>query len=134
MKGFCLCGAVTITAPDNTHLSACHCGMCRRWSGGPALAFHGGPDIEIDGEDKISRFPSSEWAERAFCSCCGTHLYYKLLATGDHYLYPGFFGDDQTFTLTGQIYIDMKPPFYEFANETENLTEAQVLARFAPPA
>lgn len=134
MKGSCLCGAVSITVPEQTEVSACHCGICRRWGGGPAMAFHGGTDVRIDGEKNITRFRSSEWGERCFCSGCGTHLFFRLLATGDHFVYPGFFGDDDGFELTTQIYIDCKPDYYAFANATEDLTEAEFLAKFAPPA
>jgi hypothetical protein len=31
-----------------------------------------------------------------------------------------------------QIFIDRKPSYYEFANRTLNLTEAEVFAKFMP--
>ncbi|MDY6983113.1 MAG: GFA family protein, partial [Pseudomonadota bacterium] len=77
MKGSCLCGAVTITAPDLSEIAACHCGMCRRWGGGPFMTLHAGQDVKVEGDVKTYR--SSDWAERAFCGTCGTHLYYHLL-------------------------------------------------------
>jgi len=132
MKGSCLCGAVSITAPDHDQVSACHCGMCRRWGGGPALAVHCGPDIEIEGAGNISTYQSSDWAERGFCSRCGTHLFYRLVGTGDYMLLAGFFGDDVAFSFGEQIFIDRKPDFYTFANETANLTEAEVFAKYVP--
>ena len=46
----------------------------------------------------------------------------------------GLFTDlEGRFELTHQIFIDHKPAFYEFANPTRNLTEAEVIAQFAPP-
>ena len=32
--GHCLCGAVAVTAELPEEMSACHCEMCTRWSGG----------------------------------------------------------------------------------------------------
>ena len=38
-SGHCLCGAVKISASQaSKSIGACHCGMCRRWTGGPWLA------------------------------------------------------------------------------------------------
>jgi len=79
MEGKCLCGAITVRTPDNTTVDACHCGMCRRWGGSPAMGIDCGSDVEIEGLDHLKTYRSSEWAERAFCSTCGTHIYYKLL-------------------------------------------------------
>jgi hypothetical protein len=127
MKGTCLCGAVSIVAPDNTHMSACHCGMCRRWGGGPVLAVHSESGVEISGAESITAFRSSDWAERAFCSRCGTHLYYRLIPGDEYALSVGLFQDGIEFELREQIFVDRKPDSYEFANDTENLTEAEVM-------
>jgi len=133
MHGKCLCGAVNITTPDTTDMNACHCGMCRRWGSGPYLSVHVGSNVTISGVDWIRTFKSSDWAERAFCSQCGTHLYYRLLPTNDHELSMGLFQDGPEFVFREQIFIDRKPRTYDFANETEMLTEAEVFAKFAPP-
>jgi hypothetical protein len=89
MNGHCLCGAVSFTSPDTKEIGACHCGFCRRWGGGPMLAVHCGPDVAFTGEDQIAVYASSDWAQRAFCKRCGTHLYYKLLATGEYFVPAG---------------------------------------------
>ncbi|MFT7775795.1 GFA family protein [Roseateles sp.] len=132
MNGHCLCGAVSFTSPGAREIGACHCGFCRRWGGGPMLAVHCGPGVEFKGTESITVFASSEWAERAFCSRCGTHLYYRLLATGEYFVPAGTF-DQGDFELTSQVYVDGKPPYYSFANETPMLTEAQVLALYSAP-
>jgi hypothetical protein len=132
MDGQCLCGAITVHAPDTKHVDACHCGMCRRWGGGPALGINGGTNVEITAQDKLKVYQSSDWAERAFCGECGTHIFYRLLATNQYFLPAGLFQDEVEFEFTEQIYIDMKPNYYEFANQTLKLTEAEVLAKFAP--
>jgi hypothetical protein len=133
MNGHCLCGAVSFTSPDAKEIGACHCGFCRRWSGGPLLAVHCGPDVTFEGADQITVYASSEWAERAFCKQCGTHLYYKLLANGDYFVPAGAF-DSSDFKFTSQIYIDKKPAYYAFANQTPMLTEQQVIEQYSAPS
>lgn len=129
MKGHCLCGAVGFSCPDACEIGACHCGYCRRWSGGPLLAVHCGPEVTFTDSDHITVYASSEWAERAFCSRCGSHLYYKLLATGEYFIPAGAFESDD-FEITSQIYIDNKPGYYALANQTPMLTEQQVLEQY----
>jgi hypothetical protein len=131
MEGQCLCGAIAVKTPDKTSIDACHCGMCRRWGGGPALGIPCGTDVQIDGSDRLKVYQSSDWAERAFCSECGTHIFYKLVPTGEYFLPAGLFQDDVKFEFTEQIFIDCKPHYYDFANKTVNLTEAEILAKFA---
>jgi hypothetical protein len=132
MQGRCLCRAVTFSCPDTRDIGVCHCGFCRRWGGGPLLAVHCGPDVTFNGAEHIGVYGSSDWAERAFCKHCGTHLYYKLLATGEYFVPAGAFESDD-FELTSQIYIDNKPDYYAFANQTPTLTEQQVIEQYGPP-
>lgn len=96
------------------------------------LAVHCGPDVKFNGFENVTAFASSEWAERAFCKKCGTHLYYKLLATGEYFVPAGTF-DSGDFQITSQIYIDKKPDYYSLANQTPTLTEQQVLEKYGPP-
>jgi len=108
--------------------------MCRRWGGGPALGVSCGSDVQIDGVDKLKLYKSSEWAERAFCDDCGTHMFYRLLATNEYFVPAGLFQNELEFEFKEQIFIDMKPSYYEFANQTLNMTEAEVFAKFASSA
>lgn len=87
--------------------------------------------VHFDGTDKISVFSSSDWAERGFCSNCGSHLFYRLKEDG-HYAVPvGLLDDSERWVFDEQIFVDEKPSFYTFANETRNLTGPEVLARYA---
>lgn len=130
-KGRCLCGSVTCTAAEaDTHVGACHCDMCRRWGGGPLLAVECGAEVRFDGGEHITVFDSSEWAERGFCSRCGTHLFYRLKTSGEYMIPAGLLDDQSALSLTSQIFIDRKPGYYRFANETEELTEAQVFEMY----
>ncbi len=131
--GSCLCGAVSIQANNmDTHVGACHCGMCRKWGGGPLMAVDCGTDVRFDGEEYISVYDSSDWAERGFCKKCGSHLFYRLKQTQQHIIPAGLFDGSPHFVFDHQVFIDKKPSFYDFANETHDMTEAEVFAKYAP--
>ncbi len=132
-KGRCLCGAVEIEAKTvNPRMHACHCGMCRKWgSGGPFLALSCGADIAFEGEENISVYESSAWAERGFCGKCGTHLFYRIKETMNYEVPVGVFDDISGITFEQQICIDRKPDYYDFADRTTKLTEAETFAMFA---
>ena len=131
MKGSCLCGAIEISAPAIDSVSVCHCSMCRRWGGGPLFTVHYGPEVSLGIQGQPAVYRSSEWAERAFCPACGTHLYYRLISTNEYALPAGIFPDAARLALTSQIFIDEKPAYYELANQTETLTGAEVFARYS---
>ncbi len=126
--GRCLCGAVTFTAHEvDTDIHSCHCGMCRRWGGGPAFAASVG-SVRFDGEEHIGRYQSSDWAERGFCRECGTNLFYRLKEADHYVMWMGTFDDAAPFRLAGEIYIDDKPPGYDLAGDHPRLTGSEFLA------
>ena len=132
--GRCLCGAVTFVARDvESKVSACHCGMCRRWTGGPLFVV-GNAGVTWTGEEHIKTFTSSQWAERGFCSQCGTALFYRLTAPGPHQgavqLAFGALDEQSGFELEKEWFIDRKPDLYALAGERTQLTEAQVFEMF----
>ncbi len=132
-QGQCLCGAVQINALQSSNMvGACHCGMCRRWGGGPALELDCGTNVMLTGEDHIAIYDSSEWAEHGFCKTCGTNLFYRLKENGQYMIASAIFDNQDGLTFTTQVYIDDKPSYYSFAEQTENLTGAQVEALYAP--
>ncbi|MCC5615290.1 GFA family protein [Nostoc sp. CHAB 5836] len=132
-KGSCLCGVVNLsTTPMNNQVGACHCSMCRTWGGGPLLVVECESDVSFSGEENIGVYQSSEWAERGFCNKCGSHLFYKLKQSNQYFIPAGLFDNCEDFVFDHQIFIDEKPKYYCFANETKNLTGAEVFAQFAP--
>ena len=132
--GKCLCGKVGVEASAASyHVGACHCTMCRQWGGGPWLAVDCGTDVSFSGEDNISVYNSSMWAERGFCKHCGSHIFYRLKESNQHILSAGLFGNPEGWTFSHQIFIDEKADYYDFANDTRNLTGAEVFAKYAPP-
>lgn len=122
MTGKCLCAAVKFTVHEaETGFHSCHCATCRRWSGGPAMAAAvSEPDFE--GIENIARYASSDWAERGFCKLCGSHLFYYLKPRNQYMMWTGAFDDPTAFRMSGEIFIEEKPPGYAFAGEHPRMT------------
>lgn len=131
-KGRCLCGSISIKAAAmNLQVGTCHCSMCRKWGGGPFIGVDCGTEVTFEGEENISVYDSSEWAERGFCRKCGSHLFYRLKQSGQLVMPAGLFDEEDKFVFDHQIFIDKKPAFYSFANVTNNMTEAEVFAKYS---
>jgi hypothetical protein len=130
--GHCLCGAVKLEVElAEAAFDACHCGMCRRWhGGGPGLGINLKGQPKVAGAEHVTVYTSSEWAERAFCKTCGTHLYYRMKDGSFVNLCLGVLDSMDGLAFTTQIFVDCKPEAYAFANSTKMMTEAQVLAMF----
>jgi len=132
--GKCLCGTVQINVDSaKPETAACHCNMCRRWGGGPYLAVECGTDVSFDNEQAITRYDSSDWGQRGFCAKCGTHLFYFLKPAGQYFVPAGLLDIEPQLHLSHQIFFDEKPDYYDFANQTVNMTGEEVFAGFAPP-
>ncbi|PSM49297.1 aldehyde-activating protein [Chroococcidiopsis sp. CCALA 051] len=133
--GSCLCRAVSLsTTSMNDRVGACHCNMCRKWGGGALLVVDCGSDVSFLGEENIGIYQSSEWAERGFCKQCGSHLFYRLKQNQQYYIPAGILDNDEGFVFEHQVFIDEKPAYYSFANETKNMTGAELFAQFTSPS
>ena len=131
-QGRCLCGASTLNASRiSRQVGACHCSSCRQWGGGPLLAVDCGSDVTLAGDD-IRVYNSSDWAERGFCGQCGSHLFYRLKHNQQYIVPVGLFGEMDDLVLDHQVFIDEKPGYYCFANETKDMTGAEIFEQFAP--
>ncbi|WP_245806109.1 GFA family protein [Erythrobacter donghaensis] len=128
VTGHCLCGAVTITVTAmRCEVDICHCGMCQRW-GGVFYAGVKGEAAEVTGEDAVTVYRSSQWAERAFCGTCGSNLWYRFLPTGNRSFLAGLFDLPKGFGIEQQIFVDEKPDWYDIARESPMLTGPEVIA------
>jgi hypothetical protein len=86
----------------------------------------------LEGDDSITVFDSSAWAERGFCSRCGTHLFYRIKQSQQYHMPAGLFEDHDHFVFEHQVFIDEKPAYYSFSNETKDMTGAEIFAMYAP--
>ena len=101
--------------------------MCRRWGGGAYLAVQCAREFSFTGEEHIGRYRSSNWAERGFCTRCGTNLFYHFTPTGSHSFTAGLFDDPGAGQMGEQIFIDEKPAYYTFADDTPAKTGAEMI-------
>ena len=132
-SGHCLCGAVQVELRDPPHaLGACHCGMCRRWTGSAFVTLAVPEEaVTVTGAEAVRSFASSGWAARFFCGTCGSGLWYRLSQPGaprHYYMAAGLLDDLSDMRLAHEIYIDRKPGAFAFAGPTHQMTEAEFLA------
>ena len=82
MKGSCHCGAVRFEVTGEVRrASVCHCGQCRRMSGGEWASGNAATgDLRIEGE--VRWFEASEKARRGFCPTCGAFLFWEAQGSG----------------------------------------------------
>lgn len=128
LTGHCLCGAVTVRVAGarDPRAGACHCRMCQRWSGGLFLCFSADASgVSADGP--IARFASSDFAERAFCSVCGSHLWMRDTApdatTLD--LMPGLFDEARDWPLRSEVYSDRALASVQLQGAHRRATQAE---------
>ncbi len=130
LRGGCLCGAVTFKArARQLAAGACHCSKCRKWSAGPFIGIGcDGSDVAIEGVDALGVYPSSPWGERCFCKVCGSTLFWRTRDGSHCEVSAGALDDVDGVVFRREIFVDEKPAFYDFANDTEKLTGAEFVA------
>lgn len=130
IHGQCLCGAVDVRVDRfGDRMSACHCDMCRRWTGSAFMAVHArGDNVTLTGP--VKTLGTSEWAERGWCDACGSTLFYRLKQDGSYGLSAGLFEDAAGRSLTEEYYTDQKPAGWAFAGDHKRMNEAETLAFF----
>ncbi|MDP5102587.1 MAG: GFA family protein [Erythrobacter sp.] len=128
ITGQCLCGAVTIAVTAmRAEVDICHCAMCARW-GGAFYAGVKGEGAAVTGEEAVTIYRSSPWAERAFCGTCGSNLWYRFLPTGGRSFLAGLFDLPKGFGIEQQIFVDEKPDWYDIAQASPMKTGPEVIA------
>ncbi|WP_255564240.1 GFA family protein [Mameliella sp. CS4] len=137
-KGGCMCGAVRFTAQEvPAEAGACHCEMCRRWTGS-ALIGVTVPLKNVTWEDEthLGRIQSSPWAERGFCTRCGSGMFFRVTMESEYSddieLPIGVFDEADGFEITNEIYIDVKPDSFAYEGQAGRklMTRAECHAKF----
>lgn len=132
-SGKCLCGKVSYELDEApTEIGACHCSMCRKWSGGINVSVEAKPEaIQIHGEENVTYYKSSEFAERGFCTTCGSSMFMRITVpgpiNGTRFVGAGTLNNTEGLKLVSEIYVDNKPDAYNFAEPTQKMTEAEFL-------
>ena len=129
-KGQCLCGAVQFEAVvPAKEMAVCHCSMCRKWSGGSFLVVEA-ESLAFTQDADLGVYSSSEWGERCFCTKCGSSLVWRAKGGGHFAVSAQSLEGMADAPLKTQIFIDEKPEGYDFAQQTHNMTGAEVFAQF----
>jgi hypothetical protein len=76
LTGGCQCGRIRYEAAlDSDEAYLCHCGMCRKATGGVSIAFVNLPKAAVTWTTQApEQYRSSPIAYRGFCVTCGTPL------------------------------------------------------------
>jgi hypothetical protein len=132
LAGRCLCGAIQFSVrPKHMAMDVCHCGQCRRWSGGAWMTVDCDPEtFTIKDADRVSVYLSSDHGERGFCMTCGTTLFWRMRDNSLLTVSAQAFEHPERFAFASEIFIDRKPGNYAFANDTKKMTETEVFAQF----
>lgn len=133
-EGRCLCGAVTVRAELGRGISACHCEMCRRWSGGIQMGIEA-PAARAEISGPVATYASSSFAERAWCGLCGSALWLRNThgEGSDAYEFvPGLFENAGGARLVREVFADRCPDGYALAGDHERQKAEDYAERTAP--
>ena len=116
MKGSCNCGAVTFEVQGTPKApSFCHCGQCRKQSGGVwSSAYVKDDALIIHGEPKW--YASSAKAKRGFCPSCGAFLFWKMADDDTTSFSLGSIDGPTGLTLEKHIFVADKGDYYDIAD------------------
>lgn len=122
----CLCKAVQFSVDlENLNTAFCHCDDCKKQTSGAnnVIVFEG--EIIFKGQENIKTYDSSAWAERAFCSQCGSNLYSKSKFGSSYSISVGLFQNHYEFTPNMQYFYDKKFGYMDFVKPTEQMSRQQ---------
>ncbi|MGR3616973.1 MAG: GFA family protein [Paracoccaceae bacterium] len=116
ISGSCLCGDITFeTDADPQGVSMCHCGQCRKQSGGIwSSAYVADDALTITGP--VNWFASSKTARRGSCQRCGSFLFWKAHDENTTSFALGAVDGPTGLMLAKHIFVADKGDFYEIAD------------------
>ena len=117
-KGSCLCGAVTYEATGELRPSvACHCTQCRKTSGHYWSATQvPSENLNITKSDGLKWFRSSNTARRAFCSHCGSSLFWEMDGEGATSIATGTMDGPTGLRTDKHIFVADKGDYYDISD------------------
>ena len=116
IEGSCLCGAVQFrTEAEPKGASMCHCGQCRKQSGGIwSSAFVPRAALTITGP--VRWYASSPQARRGFCPSCGSFLFRESLEEDTTSFALGAVDGPTGLRLEKHIFTADKGDYYDIAD------------------
>ncbi len=121
--GACLCGKVNFDVSNAQVMGACHCTRCQRWTGSSnSMVIVSDPkDFKVTkGQDLMKRFHEEGFADRYFCTNCGSGVY----VDGGEKLYIGAGGmKDLKLKPAFHIQVAYKAPWEEIGGSAPQFPE-----------
>ena len=116
MNGSCNCGGISFECRGEiASVSMCHCGQCRKQSGGIwSSAVIEEADILITGD--LRWYVSSPIAKRGFCPTCGAFLFWKHKDETTISFALGAIDGPTGLKLQKHIFVADKGDYYEIAD------------------
>lgn len=113
--GGCLCGSVRYEADAiQQAFRACHCTLCRKWSGHFWAAFHvRDEDFRLLSDAGLTWFASSDHASRGFCAKCGSSLFFRLTDAEGIEVAAGSADSTDGARLVGHTHVAFKGDYYD---------------------
>jgi hypothetical protein len=118
LTGGCHCGSVRYETADAPFERAlCHCELCRRTTGAPAVAWFTVRESTLRLTGEPASHASSEHAVRTFCGRCGTQITFKDAAYGDRIdLTTASLDDPEAAPPVEQIWVKSRLPWMAAAH------------------
>ena len=116
LTGSCNCGGARFTITGAVrHVSACHCGQCRRQSGHHwASGVVEDADIEVTGD--VRWYAASDIAKRGFCPTCGCFLFWKHNDESSISFSMGCIDGPTGLKIQKHIFVADKGDYYDIAD------------------
>jgi len=136
LRGGCFCGAIRFELSAVYDAGYCHCSICRRMSGAPAVAWANvlGRDFRLT-QGSPRGFASTEPWRRYFCPDCGAPVYQRMSAPPDDgsdqvsILIPSL--DDPTAVRpTAHIWCASRLPFFQIRDDLPRFEDGEL----SPPS
>ena len=117
--GGCLCGSVRyrVSGPLRPVIY-CHCHQCRRTSGHFVAATAVEKDaLNIEANEGLEWFASSDIASRGFCRRCGSSLFWIAEARDYVSIMAGTLDESTGLKAVEHIYVKDKGDYYDLADD-----------------
>ncbi len=113
----------------------CHCGYCRKAQSAAFTTWVGFPadTVEIEGAENLSWYGPTEYAERAFCTKCGTTIFYRSEtgAPGELHITLMSFDDPIDRAPQAHAFYDHRVPWLEgFDDLKKRTSDSAILAPY----
>lgn len=112
--GSCLCGGVVFEVKGQLRpIMLCHCSQCRKTSGHYVAATSCPTgNLSVIGSTNLNWYQSSDKAKRAFCTICGSQLFWRAEGSGETSIFAGSIDGDTGLHTQNQLYTENKGDYY----------------------